>query len=148
MNVLKYIFNLVMVWWDGHIHLSAVNKLVQTFWRALKIFFWELQRSSCLWPHSSLPRNIFCGFSKNFKATHTKRFLYQYSRIFLLRKILYQHRENITTNLYVPLFQLQQLVRFSRSCFIYFCSISVPGFLSFSFSRSILKWIQEILFSL
>lgn len=68
--------------------------------------------------------------------------------IFLLWKILYQLRENITTNLYVPLIQLQQLVRFSQSCFIYFCSISVPGFLPFSFCRSILKQLLEILFYL
>lgn len=104
-------------WWSGEMDTYILVQLINCYRLSgehLKFFFWEPQRSSCLWPHSFLPRNIFCGFSKNFKVIHTKRFLYKYSRIFLLWKILYQNKdtENIT-NLYVPIIQFQQLVIFS-----------------------------------
>ena len=69
----------------------------------LKIFFWEPQRSTCLWPHSSLPRNIFCGSSKNFKAIHAKRFLYQYSRnFFIVENFIPTSRKHYNKSLCTP----------------------------------------------
>lgn len=75
MNVLKYIFNLVMVWWDGHIHLSAVNKLVQTFWRALKIFFWEPQKAYAF-DRIVLFLGIYSVVSVKISKLHTQKEFY------------------------------------------------------------------------
>lgn len=80
-----------MVCCDGCIHIGGVNKLVQTFWTALKFFFSKNLKEV----HALDLIILFLGIYSvvlvkiSNKGTHTQRFLLQYFRkIFFTENVI------------------------------------------------------------
>lgn len=150
MNVLKYIFNLVMVWWemDTYILVQLIN-WYRLSGEHLKFFFSEnLKEAQALTPQFSF-LGIYSVVPVKISKLHMQKDFYIniLGIFFMMENFIPTSRKHYNKSLCTPhpastvgeifpvLFHLFLL---------YFC----PWFSLFLFSRSILKQLLEILFYL